>query len=376
MTKNRFILIGSFFSACVFIFFVFYNDKHTEPMASIQQVKKIQSKIAKKTLNIDIAESHEIESKPVLKLQKIETKNVLVFPSTPRLADSLPLTSSLEGTSIDGQLRADADGHLIINLSVRDFFEYFLNTQSEIGIDASINEILRYAKTYLPESAFLETKKLLEKYVEYKHFDLELRKTPIDPNRKMLEQDYILLLKSSFLSLSTVRKELFTEEVNSAFFKAEDAFADFTLKTLEIQSNPDLSFDERQAQINLNRAVLSEEMFNSEADLEYQEYKENEVKKLLSSSRDEADIQENLIKHGYSEDNIDEILLYEKQQKDFNKRFEAYKKVRDEIALRQLPEDELLDLLSLERNQYFISNEEKTKAHLKDLGELDLSSKL
>lgn len=376
MNKNRYILIGSFVTACAFVLSLFFGDKPTEPTVSTQQVKAIQNNITKNSPNIDAFKKEGIELKPALDLNEIITKSVFDFPTTPRVADSLPLSSSLEGTSIDGQLRADAEGHLIINLSVRDFFEYFLNTQSEVGIDASINEILRYAKSYLPEIAFLETKELLERYVEYKHFDLELRKTPIDPNTQMLEQDYISLLKKSFLSLSAVRKELFTDEVNIAFFKAEDAFADFTLKTLEIQSNPDLSFEERQAQINLNRAVLSEEMFNSEADLEYQKYKENEVKELLSSSNNEAEIQENLIKYGFSDENIEAILLYKKQQIDFDNRFERYKKVRDEIVLLQLPEDELLPLLSLERNQYFISNEEKTKAHLKDLAELDFSSKL
>jgi hypothetical protein len=70
--------------------------------------------------------------------------------STPSEHDQLVISNALEGTSIDGALRADSNGNLILEIGVRDFFDYFLSIADDVGAQQAIAEIERYALSYLP----------------------------------------------------------------------------------------------------------------------------------------------------------------------------------------------------------------------------------
>jgi len=50
---------------------------------------------------------------------------------TPQSLGDDVFARSLEGTDIDGHLRANAQGQLMVDLETRDFFDYFLNTVGE-----------------------------------------------------------------------------------------------------------------------------------------------------------------------------------------------------------------------------------------------------
>lgn len=57
----------------------------------------------------------------------------------PSIAVTLP---SLAGTEVDGQLRTDAAGNLLLDLAVRDYFDYFLSAVDHSGLDAVIEALL------------------------------------------------------------------------------------------------------------------------------------------------------------------------------------------------------------------------------------------
>lgn len=56
---------------------------------------------------------------------------VLQSTETPQFPDQANLAQTLEGTEIDGGLKTDATGQLILDQEVRDFFDYFLSTADE-----------------------------------------------------------------------------------------------------------------------------------------------------------------------------------------------------------------------------------------------------
>ena len=80
----------------------------------------------------------------------------------------MAISAALEGTHIDGALSSDAQGNLILNLQIRDFFDYFLSIADDVGPEQAIAEIQRYSQQYLPEPANTQALELLGNYLRYK----------------------------------------------------------------------------------------------------------------------------------------------------------------------------------------------------------------
>ena len=52
---------------------------------------------------------------------------------------------------MDGRLQVDAAGNLLLELAVRDYFDYFLSAVDRSGLDAVIAALLADAGRRLPE---------------------------------------------------------------------------------------------------------------------------------------------------------------------------------------------------------------------------------
>src|SRR5690554_7854100 len=103
---------------------------------------------------------------------------------TPSIPDGAPIAPSLAGTDIDGALQADENGQLIVNLEVRDFFDYFLSTVGEVSPETAIGQIQQMARQHLPESAAQQALALLDQYLDYKQASLAVMQTELDPARQ------------------------------------------------------------------------------------------------------------------------------------------------------------------------------------------------
>ncbi|AMQ89539.1 hypothetical protein [Marinobacter sp. LQ44] len=83
---------------------------------------------------------------------------------TPESLGPNPFAPSLQGTDIEGVLQADDNGQLVVNLEVRDFFDYFLSTVGEVSPETAIGQIQQMARQHLPESAAQQALALLDQY--------------------------------------------------------------------------------------------------------------------------------------------------------------------------------------------------------------------
>jgi hypothetical protein len=81
-------------------------------------------------------ENSVLDEKPrLIEPTKRLTEQPLATISTPSEHDQLVISATLDGTSIDGALRADANRALILELGVRDFFDYFLSIADDVGAE-------------------------------------------------------------------------------------------------------------------------------------------------------------------------------------------------------------------------------------------------
>ena len=185
------------------------------------------------------------EKPQLIELSDPLTEQLLEIISTPTEYDQLVISAVLEGTNIDGALRADANGALILELGVRDFFDYFLSIADDVGAEQAIDEVQRYAQSYLQQTASQQAVKLLGSYLGYKQGEFQIQQTLIT-QETLKDSDALFLLRTSFDQLKQKRKALFSPAQNQTLFGLEDSYANHTLSTLELMADQNTSDQQKQ----------------------------------------------------------------------------------------------------------------------------------
>ena len=185
------------------------------------------------------------EKPQLIELSDPLTEQLLEIISTPTEYDQLVISAVLEGTNIDGALRADANGALILELGVRDFFDYFLSIADDVGAEQAIDEVQRYAQSYLQQTASQQAVKLLGNYLGYKQGEFQIQQTLIT-QETLKDSDALFLLRTSFDQLKQKRKALFSPAQNQTLFGLEDSYANHTLSTLELMADQNTSDQQKQ----------------------------------------------------------------------------------------------------------------------------------
>lgn len=146
---------------------------------------------------------------------------------------------SLRGTRVDGGLVLDAAGHFLPTLETRRFFDYFLSATGEVDAEALRARIVAAIERRLPASEAPAAIGLLDQYLDYRARARALAQAPAAPAD----------IGARLAQVARLRREVFAPAVVTAFFAAEEAAVQRELDRRAIASNPDLTFDERQRQL-------------------------------------------------------------------------------------------------------------------------------
>lgn len=190
---------------------------------------------------------------PPAAVQPAPTSTPNGVPTPAPLPVAVPaLPASFSGTSVDGQLRVDDQGHLLITEETRRLFDYFLAALGENSLRQSVARLQAYITAQLGEPARAEALALLDTYLAYKR---EL---------VMLEQSLPAMANMDALrareeAVQALRAQLFSPEAHEAFFAREEAYNRFTLQRLAIIRDPTLDAAAKAAAVDALRAGLGEQ---------------------------------------------------------------------------------------------------------------------
>lgn len=184
---------------------------------------------------------HESEVVPV---SVVSATGVQAFAA--RGAGLGPLPASLADTEVDGELRADADGHLVVNIGVRRTFDYFLSTLGEESLEVIKARIAAWLVEKLPPLAAQEAWQLLLNYLSYQD---ALSQLPVHERTEKGVREAIKVRQQ-------LRSVWLGPDVAEAFFGFEDALDNFTLARLGVMEDQTLSDEQKQQRIEL----LSQEL--------------------------------------------------------------------------------------------------------------------
>lgn len=296
-------------------------------------------------------------------IQQTKTQALGANLSTPTSLGNYFFAESLEGTEIDGQLRTDDDGNLIIDLAARDFFDYFLNTAGEVGFDQATGVLTDLIHQSLEDHAAEQALTLLNEYIEYKSAVTLLSAQPLLQANTQSPEYYLYTLETTFNELKLLRRDLMSEHAVKAFFSLEEAYGQFTLDTMRINMDENLDAQAKEQLIEYRRSFLPSTIRNTEYRVAKDVNTSNTVLAAVNSQASDEAVAQTLTEQSYSREHIDSVIAFRQQQRDFNSKYLAYTQERDQLLEQGATQQEVIDL----RKRFFSVGRELTQARLQDL---------
>lgn len=284
---------------------------------------------------------------------------------TPLSLGADPFAPSLQGTDIDGVLQADASGHLVLGLEVRDFFDYFLNTVGEVSPETAIGQIQQMALEHLPETAAREAMALLDQYLAYKQSSLSVMQTELDPSRQHDPAYQLAALGNALAQLKGLRQATFEADARQAFFGLEEAYSEYTLATLAIQQRSDLTDDGKQALLDWHRNQLPEALRHTEQRLHDSSHEHQQRVLAVESAPSPEAAGQRLSDLGLDRESVGGVVNYLQQRQAFDQRFQAFDQALRDGASAGLVDAERQQQREQLMQQHFPDEQEQTWARLK-----------
>lgn len=244
------------------------------------------------------------------------------YPKTGYARDEfLAKATALQGTMVDGDLTQDANGNLILNMQVRDLFDYFLSVVGEISPEDAIAEIRAYAYSHLDDKAAEQAMALLETYLHFKADVAALMEQSLPPQTQQNESQMLANLRFGLNQISALRVQYFTDASRNAFFADEEAYATFTIDSLSIQQS-DLNttvkanlLAEAEAKLPEHLRTIRENMHN---DIQH-----SAEQQTLLQAGNEGALYQNLSEE-YDPQTVDTVMAEYANDAAFQQRYNAY----------------------------------------------------
>lgn len=182
--------------------------------------------------------------------------------NNPQMRDKI----SLKGTQIDGAYPVAGDGHLLLHVSIKERFEYFLSILGEFTLDDVLTMVREDINQELTEPARSEALALFEDYIAYKRSLVELEKQL--GSAASFEQYDMSNMRLRLDQLRNKRREYLSGDAVDAFFGFDETYDDFMLGKLEVINNPQLTAEEKTAQISMLENQLPAELQSMRAETE------------------------------------------------------------------------------------------------------------
>ena len=286
---------------------------------------------------------------------------------TPDSLGENPYASSLEGTDIDGSLKADGNGNLIVDLSTKDFFDYFLNTVGEVSPETALGKIESLANNHLPPAAAQQAMAILDQYLDYKQQALAMGNQALDPSRAQDPAYQLQVLKSALSDLKQLRRNTFDPATHDAFFGLEEAYGEYTLASIEIQQRDDLSPQSKQTLLQYHREQLPEQLRQTETRMIQDTNQAEQRQAAIAEADSPEDAGDRLLELGVAPEQANEVVSYLKDREQFDQQFEQYQEDLASLQTAGISQSDFEAQQTQLLEQHFDSEQTRTWARLKSL---------
>ena len=172
-------------------------------------------------------------------------------PQTAAEPDLFPFVRSLDGTIPDGNIRTAPDDVLIVDEELGHLFDYYLAALGEKPLEAIRAEIENELDRRLKPLAAAEAKRLLARYIDYKHALADVEKNT------QLAGASADAARRRLAAMQQTRARFFSAEESRGLFGFADAYDTDAVARLEISQHRSLSDAQKREKLDALDAALS-----------------------------------------------------------------------------------------------------------------------
>jgi lipase chaperone LimK len=195
------------------------------------------------------------------------------------LTETLNQIPSLAGTQVNGRIREDANGELVVDRDLRRLFDYFLTLRGLYPQDFVDQLITDYMAQFVGDKASAQARQLLEQYQSYQA-DTKSMVENADVGLSVEDMRYLVDQRQH------IRREHFDDETVAAFFGDLERYEEHQLEAMRIGLDPYLSPAERQRQLEQNDARLPSHMYENRR----RTFRYNRLKSALEQAGSQSEV--------------------------------------------------------------------------------------
>ena len=273
---------------------------------------------------------------------------------------------SLAGTQEDGRLTTDTTGRLVRDRALRDRIDYWLTSLGELDVNAIRARLIHEAQQTGGEATARDMADLLDRYLAYLDAANELLSNPA-PARGSGPEAIIQSLSDTLDSLHGLRVSYLGPETASAFFADEEAYGAFTIETMKVRTNRNLSANERERALRQAREQLPEGLKEVVASQEATNARISAGLEAMQKARSETELDALLQQAGYDEAARQRAITTWQQEREFDQAYSGYRKAVEQLQAQTglAPEDRASQQENLLRT-WFRRPEARQRALMRD----------
>lgn len=272
--------------------------------------------------------------------------NVSSAAVTPVAPDYSAL-QTFRGAAVDGQLRTDFKGRLVIDMQLRHWIDFHLSAQGEVPLD-EIVALMQQQMQQLPQPGQQQALQLLDDYLGYLQalagYDAEAARRLVQPGMDDLE--------ARLLWQQRLRREWLQPLVVEAFFGAEEQLDQHTLASRRLRR--DGASPEALTALEQTLPEPLQQMRKESRQLIELRQQEQQ----LSQSNDPRALQQ-WREQQFGPQAAGRLADLDKKNQQWQQRLQAYQTYRDSLAVQGLNERDRERLLSTYQRKHFSEAEQK-----------------
>jgi len=256
-------------------------------------------------------------------------------------------------SSVDGDIKADENGQLIIDRSLRHWIDFYLSAIGELSL-AEIQQLMNQKIALLPMPSRQQAQKLLADYLAYK----EALASYEDQFQQSGPTDHLENLQQRHDWQKRLRRQNLSQEAVNAFWQLDELVDDYALEQLVI-NNSDASEEEKMEQLSKLDNALPEELRDFRSNL----YIASNLQEQVAQSRQQGDSDEAVRQLRIKEVGLeatDRLEALEAKQNVWQQRIVEYSnEVEAVAAIEGLTEQDKKEKIRVYQENNFSINEQR-----------------
>jgi lipase chaperone LimK len=265
--------------------------------------------------------------------------------------DLFAFVRSLEGTVPDGKVEAAA-GEFVASAGLVQLFDYYLSAVGEKPLEAIRAEIERELDQRLKPGAAAEAKRLLGRYLAYKHDLVDVEKNA------QASGGSLQAIRARFAQMQEARRRHFSEREIEAMFGESDANDLDAIARLEVNQDPNLSEEQKRERLAQLDAALPQALREArEEPLKIARLDET-AQKMRTQGASEDDIYR-MRAAALSPEAAARMAQVDREDKEWSARIAAYLAERNRLLAAPMADAERHALLVQLQQDRFTPDEQK-----------------